>query len=125
MQLAALGLFVFELATFPFSDLGRDSEWIHARTPRVGARDASQFLGPGDERISIGGILAPAVAGSYSAIETLRSMADEGLAYDFIEGSGRVLGRFIIRRMAEQRQALMVDGVPRMIDFSLDLERVE
>jgi phage protein U len=123
MALAALGLFVFELASFPFSDFARDTEWSYARTPRVGARDASQFVGPGVEHISIGGIIAPEAAGSYGSIETLRAMADEGVSYDFIEGTGRILGRFQITRMSEQRKAMLVDGVPRMIDFSIELER--
>ncbi|MDQ0250950.1 phage protein U [Sphingomonas kyeonggiensis] len=123
MALAALGLFVFELATFPFSDFARDTEWAYARTPRVGDRDATQYVGPGAERISIGGLIAPEAVGSYGAIQTLRDMADQGESYDFIEGTGRILGRFLILRMSEQRKAMLVDGVPRVIDFSLELER--
>ena len=124
MRLAALGLFVFELASFPFSELTRDNDWSHARAPRVGVRDASQFVGPGQDSITIAGALVPEAAGSYGAIETLRAMANEGDAYEFVDGTGRIWGSYVVTRMTERRQALLDDGTPRRIDFTLDLERV-
>lgn len=123
MQLAALGLFIFEFATWPFEDLSRRTDWNHAGAPRTGARDALQFTGPGDETVSIAGKLAPEVAGSYSSIETLRAMADEGDEYQFVLGTGDVWGGFVITGMDERRKAMLVDGTPRMIDFTLDLKR--
>ena len=123
MQLAALGLFIFEFATWPFEEMTRDADWGHASAPRVGARDALQFTGPGDERVSIAGKLAPEVAGSFSAIETLRAMADEGDEYQFVLGTGDVWGGFVITRLSEQRKAMLVDGTPRLIDFTMDLKR--
>lgn len=123
-MLAALGLFVFETATFPFADLGRRTDWRHARAPRIGARDASQFVGPGDDSVSIGGVLLPEAGARYGSIDTLRQMADEGEALPFVDGSGRVWGSFVIVSMDERRRFLLIDGTPRAIDFSLELQRV-
>lgn len=124
MHLAALGLFIFEFATWPFEELSRRSDWGHAAAARVGARDALQFTGPGDETISIQGKLAPEVAGSFASIDTLRAMADEGDEYQFVLGTGEVWGGFVIVGIDERRKAMLADGTPRLIDFTLDLKRV-
>ncbi len=125
MQLAALGLFVFEFATWPFDQLSRRTDWTHASTPRVGARDASQFVGPGEERLTIAGALVPEAAGSFASIDTLRRMAAEGEEYQFVLGTGEVWGSYVITGMDETRRYLTDDGTPRMIDFTLDLRRVD
>jgi phage protein U len=123
MQLAALGLFVFELATFLPSSIKRDSQWIHAAADRVGARPSSQFVGPGAEALSIAGAIVPEAAGSYGAIDTLRKMADEGEAWAFVDGAGKVWGNYVIAHLGEDRRHMMDDGTPRMIDFTIDLDR--
>ena len=125
MTLAALGLFVFEAATFPFSGLTRRSGWQHATSERVGTRNASQYTGPGNDEVSIEGALIPeAQSGSYGAIATLRSMADDGERYPLVDGAGNVWGDFVIVSINVGRHNLLVDGTPRMVDFSIELERV-
>jgi hypothetical protein len=124
MQLAALGLFVFELATFPFQDIERSSEWRHAAAARVGERDAHQYVGPGDETVSIAGAIMPEAAGSFGSIDTLRRMADEGDAHTFLAGNGRVWGSFVITRLRDRHDFLLADGVARKVDFQIELKRV-
>ncbi|MBX9860690.1 MAG: phage tail protein [Sphingomonas sp.] len=123
MYLAALGLFIFEFASWPFDELSRRSDWGHASAARTGARDALQFTGPGDESVSIGGKLAPEVAGSFGAIDILRAMADEGDEYQFVLGTGDVWGGYVIVGLDERRKYMLVDGTPRLIDFTVDLKR--
>ena len=123
-MLAALGLFVFEAASFPFAELDRRTEWRHARAARIGAFDASQYVGPGADQVTIAGALVPEAGASYAAIDTLRRMADEGDIYQLVDGAGSVWGGFVIVGMEERRRHLMIDGTPRMIDFSLQLDRV-
>lgn len=124
-MLAALGLFVFEMRTFPFSDFSRRADWRHDRIDRAGARAASQYAGPGEDAIRLGGALVPAAGADYGAIETLRQMANEGQAHVFVEGTGTVRGAYVIVRMEEGRRGLLGDGTPQMVDFTLELERVE
>lgn len=124
MRLASLGLFVFEFATWPFEDLKRRTDWTFANNPRVGARDAHQFVGQGQEQVQIAGRLCPEAAGSFSAIGTLRAMADTGEEHQLVLGTGEIWGSFVIVGMDEGRKHLMDDGTPRLIDFTLDLLRV-
>lgn len=123
MQLAALGLFVFELASFPFEELGRRSDYGYASSERVGARDALQFTGPGEDRLSIRGRLCPEAAGSYGAIDTLRAMAELADDYAFVDGDGFILGYFVIIGLDEGQKYFLDNGTPRMIDFAIELKR--
>lgn len=124
-MLAALGMFVFETDSLLFDSRTRDRDWRHASSERFGARAASQFLGPGEDKISVNGLLVREIAGSYSAIETLVEMADGGDAYPLADGSGRILGTFVITNLREQHNVLIDTGEARVIDFSIDLKRVD
>lgn len=124
-MLAALGMFVFDTDSALFNELARQRSWRHARTERFGARAASQFLGPGDDHISLTGKLVPELAGSYSAIEKLVEMADAGEAYPLADGLGNILGQFTIDAMEEQHQNLIDTGRARTVDFRIDLQRVD
>ena len=123
-MLAALGLFVFETGTALFDRLGRDRDWRHERTPRFGARAASQFTGVGEDRITIAGTLIPEIAGSYSAFETIAQMADEGEAWPLADGRGNIIGTYTITSLREDKDALIDDGRARKTDFVLELDRV-
>jgi len=123
-MLAALGMFVFDASTTLFEELDRDREWRHERTDRFGALPASQFVGPGADKIVLTGTLVPELAGSYSAIETLASMADEGEAYPLGDGNGRIYGAFTIDRISERKTNLVDTGAARRNDFTIELSRV-
>jgi uncharacterized protein len=124
-MLAALGLFIFELASAPFDELNRTMDWRHGSSERFGARAASQYLGPGEDAVTITGAIAPEITGSYAALGTLVEMADTGDSYDFVDGTGIVWGAFVIERLDQRHQTLLINGVPRKIDFAIDLKRVK
>ncbi len=123
-MLLSIGLFVFENLTVPFTDISRRTAWRHAKSARVGARDASQYVGPGDDGITLSGVLLPGYAGDFASMRNLRAMADEGEAWPVVTGAGEVLGSFVIASIDERGDTLMVDGVPRRVDFSIELDRV-
>lgn len=124
MQLAALGMFAFTTDSTLFDKLTRSREWRHERTERFGAIAASQFVGPGAEKITLTGRLVPEVLGRYGALDTLVEMANTGDAYPFIDGRGRVLGHFTIDRVDEGHDNLTENGIARVKDFTIELARV-
>jgi phage protein U len=125
MHLMALGMFLFEIGTLPHDELQRKTDWRHARSSRVGARDATQFLGVGDEQISLSGSVYAEIADGRVALDDLRAMADDGEALPLVDGSGTVFGNFVIEAIDERHAFLMSDGRPRRIDFGIDLLRVD
>lgn len=119
------GQFVFSLPTLAYQDLQRQTAWRHPSNARVGARPARQFVGPGDDTITLSGVLAPEFAGDLVSLGKLREMADAGMAWPLVTGTGEVLGAFVIESLAETRSLLMDNGAARRIEFQLQLARVD
>ena len=124
-QLLTLGMFLFGMDTFAYSELQRRMSWRHENMDRHMARPASQFTGPGEDAILIAGLLVPEVAGSYGSIDTLIEMADTGDNWPLVDGYGRIYGHYRIERMDLAHRVVMAGGVPRAQDFAIELARVD
>ena len=124
-MMLALGMFIFSLPTLAYQELQRQTEWRHGSNNRVGAAPARQFLGRGDDSITLPGILMPELAGSTLSLDALRLMANTGKAWPMVEGSGRIYGLWVIKSLSETKTIFFRDGTPRRIEFSLSLERID
>jgi phage protein U len=122
-HLLTLGLFVFGMDTAAYDKLRHQVEWRHGKSERHQARDASQFLGPGEEAIEISGVLVPEIAGSYAAFERIVEMGDTGEDQPLLDGTGKVFGHFRIVRFEREHLTVMGGGLPRAVGFTLQLER--
>lgn len=124
-MLLAIGMFPFAIPTLAYDELQRRATWRHAVQPRIGARDATQFTGPGEETVSLSGSTYAELADGEASIDRLRTMAASGDAWPLVDGTGRVWGAFVITGLDERRKAFLPDGTARQIDFGLDLLRVD
>jgi phage protein U len=122
-ELMTLGMFVFSVETTLYEVLIRSREWRHASAERFGARAASQYVGPGQDNVTISGLLVPEIQGRYSALETLADMAAAGETYPLMDGLGRILGHYRIVRLDEDHVQVMAGGLPRQVAFRIELER--
>ncbi|MFI8682299.1 phage tail protein [Brevundimonas diminuta] len=125
MALMNLGMFVFDLPTLTYNQLSRRSAWRHATSDRVGARPAGQFVGPGDDNVTLTGMLAPIAFGDPGSLDELRRMADTGEAWPMLDGAGRNYGAFVITALDETQKSILDNGVPRISDFSVTLQRMD
>lgn len=124
-MLLALGMFDFAIDTALFSQIQRRRNWRHPSNDRVGARAASQFAGPGDDIITIGGLLAPGQIGHAEALDDIALMADAGEAYPLLDGEGYVYGAYVITDLDETKKHFLVDGQALAVDFVITLKRVD
>jgi uncharacterized protein len=122
-MLMCLGQFVFQLPDLAYSELQRSTAWRHASNSRVGARPALQFVGPGDDTITLTGVLMPEITGTLQSLLTLRQMADAGDAYAMIDGAGHLFGAWVIESINEGGSAFTPDGIARRTDFNISLKR--
>lgn len=120
-----LGLFAFSLPTAAYQELQRYTSWRHGKTSRVGARAASQFQGPDEDTITVSGLIAPGAVGTLQALQDLRNMGDEGLAWPLVTGFGENLGAWKIDSVDETQTIFMDDGRPRKADFTVTLHRID
>ncbi|WP_186155688.1 phage tail protein [Burkholderia gladioli] len=124
-MLMSLDQFVFSLTSAPFHELSRRRDWKHARKSRVGARDSRQFAGEGEDTITLTGMVAPGVIGDAASIDALAAMADHGDAYVLVDGAGHAYGAYVITGLEERQCYHTAEGIPRRIDFTLTIERVD
>jgi len=124
-MLMSLGQFVFGLDTVPFDTLRRSSAYRHPSNPRVGALPGRQFVGAGDDTITISGVLAPEYAGSTKSLQQLRDMAGGGKAWALVSGAGHVFGAFVIENVNETSTLFTDNGLARRIEFDMQLTRVD
>ena len=124
-MMLALGMFIFSLPTLAYQQLQRQTDWRHAANSRIGAQPARQFLGRGEDDLTLPGVLLPELAGSMMSLDEIRAMANTGKAWALVEGTGRVYGLFVIESLSETRSVFFQDGTARRIEFSLTLKRVD
>jgi phage protein U len=122
-MMTALGMFVFERAALPFDERQRRSDWRHAANGRVGARDALQFVGPGEDVISLSGTAYAELSDGEASLDQLRELADEGEAQPLIDDDGVVVGYYVIAAIDERRKNFGFGGRALSIDFGIDLRR--
>ena len=124
-MMLALGMFVFSLSTAAYQELQRQTDWRHASNSRIGAAPARQFVGRGEDAITLPGVILPELAGSPLSLDALRLMANTGKAWPVVEGSGRIYGLWVIESLSETKTVFFRDGTPRRIEFTLSLKRID
>lgn len=124
-MMMALGMFVFSLETLAYQEFQRQTDWRHGSTSRIGTNPARQYMGRGDDSITLPGVLLPALAGAQISLDTLRFMADMGKAWPLVEGTGKIYGTWVIESLSETRTLFFRDGQARRIEFTLKLVRID
>lgn len=124
-MMMSLGQFVFSLTTLAYQDLQRQTSWRHAANSRVGARPARQFLGPGDDTITLSGMVAMEFTNGAASIDEIRTMADTGKAWPLVDGAGYVYGQWVIEGLTTTNTLFLANGVARRVEFQISLTRVD
>lgn len=125
--LAALGDARFEVSNVNYHELERVFNYRWQPQERLGRRTAQQFMGPGEETLSLRGTIYPKMpqfAGSLGKLENMRSKAATGAAFNFAAvfgGKGRNFGRFCVRAIRDQQSYFDPDGTPRKVEFDIEL----
>lgn len=124
-MMLALGMFVFMRQTLPYQNIQREADYRWPSNSRIGKRDAFQFLGVGEEKINLSGVLYPELTGGRFTMTAIRLMADGGRAWPLLDGTGNIYGMYVINKVSETGSVFFSDGTPRKIDFTLALTRVD
>lgn len=119
-----LGMFPFSIPTATYQQLQRSTNWRHPSNSRVGDMPAYQFLGRGEDTITLEGSIVPEF-GSQMSITALRTMGDTGKAFPLISGKGKVFGLYLINDLQETQTIFFKNGLPRKIEFSLKLTQAQ
>jgi len=120
-MLMSLGQFIFKTSTLAFQEIQRQRSWSYAENAVANGRAKKQFTGAGSDTVTMPGL----IFGTRFALDELASMADTGQGYVLMDGSGYLYGVFVIDSIDETKSILMDNGVPRKVDYTLKLSRVD
>lgn len=116
-----LGRYSFSVDTAAYGRFERSAAYRWAAQERHGREAALQYLGPGDETVSLSGVIHPHFRGGLGQVADMRREAGRGTPLLLVDGRGNVLGRWVILSVAETHGVLFNDGVPRTVEFTLNL----
>ena len=118
-----LGPVAFSVATTAFQRLRRVTAFRWPVIERVGRWPARQFTGPGQDQITLDGVIMPTYRGSAGSVEALRELALTGQPDQMSAGTGKVYGLWCLSQVEEDRSGLFADGAPRRVAWVLQLAR--
>ncbi len=118
------GMFVFSIPTATYQSLQRTTNWNHASNTRVNSMPAYQYVGKGEDSITLDGSIVPEF-GSQLSLTALRLMGDTGKSFPLIAGNGKIYGLWILESIDETQTYFFKNGKPRKVEFSLKLKKTQ
>lgn len=123
--LMALGPHVFEVLPLNYQELDRTTETVWASVPRLGARPARQFVGYGDDTLTISGVLFPEALGGRGAFEAIRATQAAATPIMLVgfgtASAGRVWGRVIILSVHDRQESIGRDGAGEILTYEIEV----
>ncbi|MEO0980728.1 MAG: phage tail protein [Pseudomonadota bacterium] len=115
-----------QLDTFPFSLDGvrRSASADIATKPLLNGLKGAEFMGEGDDRLTLRGKLLPAKIGGLTELEALREHMRQGAALPVMRGDGERLGTFAIMSLRDSHDHLLRDGIGAEIRYTITLKKV-
>ena len=110
------GMFVFSIPTATYQSLQRTTTWNHASNNRVNSMPAYQYVGKGEDSITLDGSIVPEF-GSQLSLTALRMMGDTGKSFPLIAGNGKIYGLWILESIDETQTYFFKNGKPRKVEF--------
>lgn len=98
----------------------RGYRWVEQK--RLGREAAMQFVGFDSDKISLSGTIYPQFRGGMSQIEKMHDAAKDGEPLSLIDGNGTNLGKFCVTKLTDTRQNFIGEGLPRKIQFQMELQ---
>lgn len=120
-----LGAYSFATHTAAYQQLQRTTEYRWPAQERLARDPARQYLGPGNQRIQLNGVIYPGEFGSVDQVERMRAEAQGGKPLLLIAApetyTGLLMGYWVITRVEETGTHHLPGGAPRKIEFRLEL----
>jgi phage protein U len=86
---------------------------------------ALQFVGIGEDTITLPGVIYPEFRGGLGQLNAMRDQAGKGQPLTMLNGQGMVMGRWVIEKIEERGTVFGAAGVARKIEFTLDLRKFD
>lgn len=124
-MLYMFGALTFDTRPFNADGFDRSATADIAKKAVIGGFQPREFMGEGDDTISISGRLLPSKIGGLSELELAHSMRRSGARAPLIRGDGVRLGWYAISSINERHNDLLRSGVGFTLDYQITFEPVQ
>lgn len=115
-------VYTFGVSTAAYSSMRRSTRWRWSAQARTGRSPAVQFVGRGEDSITLEGVIYPQFKGGLNQLPRMRAEADKGRPFLMADSLGRVdYGYWCITQIDDAQEYLYKDGTPRKTTFQLSL----
>jgi uncharacterized protein len=123
-MLYQLGPVAIDVFPFNVDAVERDAAADFARKDLLGRLPGREFVGEGDDQITLSGQLLPTKIGGLTELEAVHALRRAGERLMVLRGDGLVLGWFAIESVRESHERLGVNGVGQVVKHDIKLVRV-
>lgn len=120
-----IGTLALDTRPFAVDEVRREASADIASKALIQSLPGKEFMGEGDDEITLSGQLLPSKIGGLDELETLHAMRRAGTRFPLQRGDGTRLGWFAITRISEEHGHLMRDGVGFVVRHSVTMTRTE
>jgi uncharacterized protein len=115
------------LDTRPFNadEMSRSAGADIASKAIMGALQGKEFMGEGDEEITLSGQLLPTKIGGLNELEIVTKMMKTGTRFPLHRGDGKRMGWFALTKVSESHSQLMRNGVGFVVKYSVTMTKVQ
>ncbi len=117
----ALGDYRFSVNTAAYQSLKRQHAYRWQAQPRLQQKPLQQFIGLGEETLTLSGVIYPHFAGGLHQLDNMRAQAKRGKPLLLVDGLGFVWGLWVIQSISEEQTLLLANGQPCKQSFELSL----
>ncbi|MGI0120276.1 phage tail protein [Zooshikella sp. RANM57] len=117
----ALGNYRFSVDTAAYQSFTRELSYKWPTQQLAGGHTLPQFVGFGEFKRSLAGVIYPEYKGGLKQIDAMAAEAGKGVPLQLVSGLGDVLGFWCITGIRESAVVFLKNGVPRKLNFSIDL----
>jgi len=116
-----LGNYKFMLINAVPQTLQRSTSYNWPQQQRFSQKPTSQFVGQGDDVITLTGVVFPEFRGGMHEVDKWRAMAATGRPHLLINGRGAIFGYWLIESIEEEQSLFALAGAFRKQTFTIRL----
>lgn len=124
-MLFVFGALVIDTRPFNADEMYRTSQASLAQKSTLEGFQPSEFMGEGEETITLSGKLAPLRVGGLSELEFCERMCKDGFRAPLMRGDGRRFGTYQITNVREHHSDFVRSGVGFFVHYTLNLKKVQ
>ena len=121
MALFTLGPITFRAGGVNLNGINVSENWRHNYQDAIRGKGSRSYTGKQVNAITLTGAVFPGQYGDENALTILRQMANTGKSKQLLDGSGQFQGRYVIAAISHERTAMLDDGTPRQVTYTIEL----